>query len=83
MTTIFSNDLPNPQDRKAVGAAVLDALGNREMRAYISEPQNSHYWTVRIEGPNGFVWKRDFMYDEERPEFVAEAIRKMLRGNGL
>ena len=74
--SIFSNDIPIPDRRKVIGAAVLDGIGNRPENWVVSihEPQYSPDYVVTIEGPDNFKWTHRFSGNELTPEFIRNAV---------
>ncbi len=78
--SIFSNDIPTPNRRKVIGAAVLDGIGNRPENWVVSihQPQHSPDYVVTIEGPEDFKWTRRFFGNEQTPEFIRDAVKQIL-----
>ena len=78
--SIWCNTIAIPDRCEAIGAAVLNGIGqrpeNEQWTVSIYEPADRPDYIVKIEGPDGFKWKRGFFYEEQTPESIQAAVAK-------
>lgn len=79
--TVLTNTIPLPDVRQRVQDAVLKVIGEYGTRepwtAKIFAPADRAGYVIRIDGPRGFTWKRDFEGPEEQNSaFIERAIRE-------
>jgi len=65
---VFSNNLPDPEQRVAVENVVLEAIGNPrgEWTVQIHENQDSPSWHVTIWGTDNFQWSQEFFGPDQQ-----------------
>jgi hypothetical protein len=82
----MTNTIADPTTRNDITAAVTEADTKQPegWGAYISELAASPDWTVRIVGPDGTTWSREFFGPEQQTagfisERVVEALTELSR----
>ena len=77
---VLTNTIPLPDVRQEIQGAVLRAIGEFRTReawtAKIFAPADRAGYFIRIQGPNGLTWERDFEGPgEESATFIERTIR--------
>jgi len=80
--TILSNNIPSPEAREAVNAAIREGVGARagEWRVVVYQPQDFPALAVRIEGPEELRLNWTFLAGEQTTEFIRDRVAKGIVG---
>jgi len=79
---IVSNNIPSPEAREAVNAAVREGIGARagDWKVIVYQPEDYPAIAVRIQGPQALRFNWTFLAGEQTTDFIRDRVAKGILG---